>query len=185
MIISTSGRLSDSSPDALPVPAPRASKAWMYWLIRSASSPPVRVVSPRNSTGRSLCRLSAPTVRWPECRGWRSRSPDERSREEATAGVMRTRLERVPIAVTGSPPELHSTRLSLGIFRVECNSGAQKGRLLPGAVLLPLQLLLDPLVVLRELLGFGDAAHFEAGAAAQRALQRPLLGLLDRRHPQH
>src|SRR5689334_5682648 len=56
----------------------------MYWLMRSASSPPVSVVSPRNSTGLSLCRFRAPTVRWPECRGWRNRS-----------SVMTLRLERV------------------------------------------------------------------------------------------
>src|SRR6187200_2142480 len=56
----------------------------MYWLMRSASSPPVSVVPPRNSTGLSLLRLSAPTVWWPECRGWRSRS-----------SVIQDRLERV------------------------------------------------------------------------------------------
>src|ERR1700681_4014381 len=56
----------------------------MYWLMRSASSPPVSVVSPRNSTGLSLLRLRPPTVRWPEWMGWRSSS-----------SVMTLRLERV------------------------------------------------------------------------------------------
>src|SRR4051794_23411281 len=60
----------------------------MYWLMRSASWPPVSVVSPRKSTGLSLWRLSAPTVRWPECRGWRSSS-----------SLMGTRLERVTDSV--------------------------------------------------------------------------------------
>ncbi len=48
-------------------PAPRDSNAWTYWLIRSAVSRPVRVVSPRNITGLSACRLSAATMRWPLC----------------------------------------------------------------------------------------------------------------------
>src|SRR6476620_11273236 len=78
----------------------------MYWLMRSASWPPVSVVSPRKSTGLSLLRLRAPTVRWPAWRGWRSRSSDERSRVgvpptrraggESSTRVIQHRLERVP-----------------------------------------------------------------------------------------
>src|SRR6478609_2396703 len=77
----------------------------MYWLMRSASWPPVSVVSPRKSTGLSLLRLRAPTVRWPAWRGWRSRSSDERSRVgvpparraggESSTRVIQHRLERV------------------------------------------------------------------------------------------
>ena len=62
---STSGRFSASSAACVPAPAPSFSNAWMYWLIRSAVSPPVRVVSPRNITGLSRCRFSAATIRWP------------------------------------------------------------------------------------------------------------------------
>ena len=53
---------------------PSASKAWMYCVMRSASWPPVSVVSPRNSSGLSLWRFSAPASRWPEWMGWRSSS---------------------------------------------------------------------------------------------------------------
>ncbi|CFR78239.1 Uncharacterised protein [Mycobacterium tuberculosis] len=77
MIIKTSGRLSDSRPTATPVPAPSASNAWMYWLIRSASWPPVSLVSPRNSTGLFWWRLSAPTSRWPLWVGLRNSSPEQ------------------------------------------------------------------------------------------------------------
>src|SRR5688572_3118141 len=75
----------------------------MYWLMRSANSPPVSVVSPRNNTGLSLFRFNAPTVRWPEWMGWRRRSTDERSREESTAWVMAITLERVPECLPGTP----------------------------------------------------------------------------------
>src|SRR5690242_8523683 len=60
--------------------------------------------------------------------------------------------------------------------------GPISGRDLLGQVGPPLDLLLDPLVVLRKLLGLGDAAHLEPNAGSKRAFLRPLLGLLDRRH---
>src|SRR6478752_4391329 len=80
---STSGRFSASSAPAVPRPAPSASNAWTYWLIRSAAWPPVMVLSPRYMTGLSRCRLRAATIRCPLCDPVRMSS------------VMRPRLERV------------------------------------------------------------------------------------------
>src|SRR4051794_722419 len=95
---STSGRLRARSAPAVPRPAPRASKAWAYWLIRSAAWPPVIVVSPRYMTGLSRCRLSADTIRWPL---W---APTRMFSEAGRAStVMRPRLERV--SVRGNPVE--------------------------------------------------------------------------------
>src|SRR5260370_3304227 len=107
----------------------------MYWLMRSASWPPVSVVSPRKSTGLSLLRLSAPTVRCPEWMGWRSSS----------TRVMTSRLERVTERAAASPPNSAARGLA-GLL------GCLLGEVGP-----PLDLLLDPRVVLPELLRFGDA----------------------------
>src|SRR6478752_7448558 len=92
---STSGRFSASSAPAVPRPAPSASNAWLYWLIRSAVWPPVSVVSPRYITGLCWCRLRAATMRWPL---W---VPTRMSLEEGRASVMAPRLERV--SVRGNP----------------------------------------------------------------------------------
>src|SRR5690349_17535594 len=158
----------------------------MYWLMRSASCPPVSVVSPRNSTGLSLLRLRAPTVRWPECRGWRSSS-----------SVMSSRLERVTDLV-GVAPEFRRNGIPAGAYSnfscrntvsAPCSAprglvrlGPVAGRDLLGKVGPPLDLFLDPRVVLRELLGLGHPTHLEPDAGAQRAFLRPLLGLFLRRH---
>src|SRR5258705_4784713 len=131
----------------------------MYWLMRSASWPPVSVVSPRKSTGLSLLRLSAPTVRCPDWMGWRSSS-----------SVMTSRLERVTERATA-----HAG------FSAACGLASLLGCLL-GKVGSPLDFLLDPRVVLRELLAFGNAAHLELDAGAERTLLCPLLGLVLRRH---
>src|SRR5438552_15661549 len=112
----------------------------MYWLMRSASCPPVSVVSPRNSTGLSLLRLRATTVRWPECRGWRSSSSVIAPK---TRTCYRTSC-RAPVKSAAS-----------GLVGL----GPVPGRDLLGEVGPPLDLLLDPGVVEVELLGFGNAAH--------------------------
>src|SRR5207245_4689185 len=108
----------------------------MYWLMRSASCPPVSVVSPRNSTGLSLLRLRAPTVRWPECRGWRSSSSVIAPK---TRTCYRTSCRAPVMSALGGLVGL----------------GPVFGRDLLGEVGPPLDFLLDPLVVRRELVGLG------------------------------
>src|SRR3954454_21475421 len=90
----------------------------MYWLMRSANCPPVNVVSPRNSTGLSLWRFSAPTVRCPEWIGWGSRS-----------SLMLNRLERVTEPVSradglGFSPSVSEETLRATILDLARQRGA-------------------------------------------------------------
>ena len=90
---STSGRFSASNAACTPWPASSDSKACTYWLIRSATWPPVNVVSPRNMTGFSRCRLRAATMVCPLC------VPVRR----VLSSLMVGRLERVPEMINHVP----------------------------------------------------------------------------------
>src|SRR5258707_7311134 len=138
----------------------------MYWLMRSASWPPVSVVSPRKSTGLSLFRFRPPTVRWPECTGWRSSS-----------SVMTSRLERVTEMRNAETelPQASIRALSAEVQFRHPKTSAPRGLRgvvghLLGEVGAPLDLLLDPRVVQRELVAFGNPAHLELDALSERAL---------------
>src|SRR5688572_12940770 len=134
----------------------------MYWLMRSASWPPVSVVSPRNSTGLSLFRFRAPTVRWPECRGWRSRSSLMTSRLERVTERLAPPLRKRRNCVPAGP---HSGFFCWNAVSAPLSSAARGFPGLLGDLLRevspPLDFLLDPLIVLRELLGLRNPTHLE------------------------
>src|SRR6478735_400738 len=139
----------------------------MYWLIRSASCPPVKVVSPRTSSGLSLWRFSAPASRWPEWTGWRSSSSLITRKTRTCCSSRHQRRRDCRRQGAGGNPAAGS------------GSGARVVLLAPGL------LLLDVLVVLRELVDCRDAADLQLDAGSQRALLGPLGGLFLAGHLEH